>query len=154
MKNRIILILLAFFYSCDKSSTNAINPPDNPGQEVEMPPITGTPLLWGVDDAGATHDATGVVSKKIIEDFGFDLFVHHYSPVPSYAGNISNFKKLHDFYTGLGVDWIINLETANFRQSFVDEKGVDWYNHPDGRHYFQFPAEVLQAISDLENKPG
>lgn len=154
MKNHIILILLAFFYSCDKSSTNAINPPDNPGQEVEMPPITGTPLLWGVDDAGATHDATSAVSKKMIEAFGFDLFVHHYRPVSSYAGNISNLEKLHDFYTGLKAHWILNLESANFGRSFVDEKGVDWYNHPDGRHYFQFPAEILQAISDLENKPG
>lgn len=154
MRPYIILILLAFFYSCDKNSTNAINPPDNPGQEEKMPPITGTPLLWGVDDAGATHDATSTVSKKIIEAFGFDLFVHHYKPVSSYTGNISNLKKLHDFYAGLNVDWILNLESANFGRSFVDEKGVDWYNHPDGRHYFQFPAEVLQAISDLENKPG
>jgi hypothetical protein len=150
-----IFIILLFFFTCYQCSGNSPQPVIiEPGKEI--PPITGTPLLWGVDDAGAYPNLIPVseVSQRIIKEFGFDLFVHHYSPVVSYAANATKLQNLHDFYSDLGVKWILNMESANWNRSFVDEKGYDWYNRNDGRHYFQFPIEMLQLLSEMKNKPG
>ncbi len=148
MKIRFLLLIIAIGLlnaTCQSSH-----------KDEAHPPIAGTPLLWGFDDAGSgiRQVPASPVAKKIIEDFGFDLVVRHYHPTPSIHENIEAITALHDFYTELNMKWIINVETANFRASFIDEHGNDWYNHEDGRHFFLFPDEVLQAMSELENKPG
>lgn len=149
-------ISLLFFGSCNTSNGNPPPPPLIIEPEEEMPPITGTPLIWGVDDAGGYQnvDPLNDASKRIFKEFGFDLFVHHYRQLPSYAANGVLLQNLHDFYSDLGVHLILNLEAANWSSRFIDEKGVDWFNRSDGRHYYQFPNEMLQIISGLKNKPG
>lgn len=129
------------------------------GKEVlneEIPVIRGTPLLWGYDDAGSLFREvpTKNITKKVIEDFGFDLVVHHYYPKTSFSHNKIALQSLHDFYSKLKISWIVNLEAANWMDSFVDDNGLDWFNRPDGRHYFLFPDEILKFIGELENKPG
>lgn len=156
----IMVITMAFgalFASCNKG-TGEVDSPVITIPDGKLPPITGTPLKWGYDDAGSSTDrpdATSAVSKKLITEFGFDLVVHHYLPAPKYDVTNRYFQRLHDFYTDLGVNWILNLEVANNSTiTFVDEKGVNWFNHPDGRRYFQIPEELLESLSFLENKPG
>ncbi|MDD4363553.1 MAG: hypothetical protein PHD33_05025, partial [Atribacterota bacterium] len=146
------ILIIILLNSCEKNSDNLNSDQSND----KLPPITGTPLLWGFDDAGSglRQVPYSSITQKAIEEFGFDIVVHHYHPTPKFDNNISNIQKLHDFYSKLDVDWIINVESANFIESFIDEKGKDWYNHPDGRHFFLFPDEILLAMSELKNKPG
>jgi len=118
--------------------------------DKELPPITGTPLAWGFDNAGYTP-STGV-EAEILKDFGFDLVVYHVNPQES--GNEFALKELSDFYKEHHAQWILNLESANWNAAFSDDEGRDWYNHADGRHYFMFPDDVLESLSTLSHKPG
>jgi hypothetical protein len=133
--------VLGFASSCSKNPKESITP---------LPPITGTPLVWGFDDAGM--ELNEHLTKKAINDFGFDLVVHHCQP--STSGNEFALKSMSNFYAENKVQWILNLEIANWTQSFVDANGTDWYNQPDGRHFFMFPENVLTALSGLAHKPG
>ena len=118
--------------------------------EKELPPISGAPLAWGFDNAGYTPNAK--LEAEVLKEFGFDLVVYHYHPKKS--GNEFALKRLSDFYKEHNTNWILNLESANWRDAFSDDKGRDWYNHADGRHYFMFPDEVLESLSTLSHKPG
>lgn len=118
--------------------------------KTTLPPITGTQLVWGFDDAGM--ELNQQMTKKAISDFGFDLVVHHYQP--SISGNEFALKSMSNFFEENKVQWILNLESANWCQSFVDANGQDWYNQPDGRHFFMFPDNILHELSGLTHKPG
>jgi len=151
MLNDVVIILLLIITSCDKSSVDEVKSSnDYKNQTKVIPPITGTPLVWGFDDAGVQPPLQ--VEEKILKDFGFDLVVHHY--LPEKSGNEIVLKELSNFYKEHHTQWILNLETANSHQSFIDDKGRDWYNRADGCHYFMFPEEVLEALSTLPHKPG
>jgi hypothetical protein len=122
------------------------------GFEKELPPVTGTPLVWGYDNAGFTPDTA--MEADIIRDFGFDLAVYHYWPRSRGNDNETFLKGLSEFYEKHDVQWILNTERANWTGEFVDGNGYDWYNRPDGRHYFMFPDHVLSFLSNLSHKPG
>jgi hypothetical protein len=138
----IMFILVMSLVSCDSSNESKIR--------KKLPPITGTPLLWGFDNAG--YVPSPQLEEEILRDFGFDLVVYHYTPQKS--GNEFALKRLSNFYAEHKVQWILNLESANWVDMFFDDMGRDWYNHPDGRHYFMFPDEVLEYLSSLSHKPG
>jgi len=122
------------------------------GFENELPPPETTPLVWGYDNAGFIPDTT--MEAEIIREFGFELAVFHYWPRrwgnqnEVFLGSMSEFYEKHD------VQWILNTERANWSDEFVDGNGYDWYNRPDGRHYFMFPDQVLDFLSGLSHKPG
>lgn len=148
------------------------------GKADVPPPITGTPLIWGFadhafmtndnlwevdengfrgyDNNGKKYNLTHPILKQIIEEFGFNLIVQEYArrPAATYKENILALRKMHDFFSGLDTKWIINTEAANHRISYIDANGYDWYNRSDGRHYYLFPDSILEALSEMENKPG
>ena len=65
---------------------------------------------------------------------------------PQKSGNESALKRLSDFYKSHNIQWILNLESSNWEDTFIDDDGYDWYNHFDGRHYFMFPEKVLESF--------
>ena len=157
MKKLLLLLVLVLPFALWSQTNESKTKKESRHQKEQFPSIEGTPLIWGVDDAGATHHPTSDVAKRIIQEFGFDLVVQHYKRPylnPSRNTTIANLKQFHKFYNDLNIRWILNLETANWAKSFVDEDGYDWYNRADGRHYFQFPDQVLMALSKMKNKPG
>ena len=150
----IMLMSAVLLGACNKIQEHTV-PVVTIKPDEDMPPIGGTPLIWGFDDAGANRPPVSDISRQIFQQFGFDLVVHHYqAPDVTYAGNFSRIQDLHDFYTSVNAKWIINLESANWGRQHIDERGYDWYNHSEGRHFWQFPAEILQGIAALPNKPG
>lgn len=143
-------VLLITFLACSNHSTENLPEPEGLG-EATLPPITGTPLLWGYDDAGS--ELSHKVTEELIDYFGFDLAVCHYYPQKS--GNSAAIQQLGNFYGNKNVRLILNLESANNDgSSFIDDNGFDWFNRPDGRHYFMFPDEVLNTLSTLPKGTG
>ncbi len=120
-------------------------------KEFIMPPVIGTPLLWGIDNAGS--DLNYDAMDKAIDYFGFNLVVHHYTPLKSQ--NSDNLRALSNFYKKKNVRLILNLESANNDgSSFIDDNGFDWFNRPDGRHFFMFPDDVLETLATFPKGTG
>lgn len=138
----LLIFIITGFSDCKKERTGI--------KEKEVAQISGTPLLWGYDNAGYIPGTE--LEEEIVNDFGFDLVVYHYSPQKS--GNEFALKRLSDFYKSHNIQWILNLESANWEDTFIDDNGYDWYNHLDGRHYYMFPEKVLESLSNLSHKPG
>lgn len=142
----LLLVLLA----CSNDSSNNKQGTDEP-EEVPLPPITGAPLLWGFDNAGSELDNT--ITGELIDYFGFDLAIYHFHPQKS--GNSAAIQNLGTFYSNKNVRLLLNLESANNDgSSFIDDNGFDWFNRPDGRHYFMFPEEVMNTLSNLPSGTG
>lgn len=117
--------------------------------------IKASPFRWGVDTAGGpiyVHEHPR--GADMIRDFGFDFVVHHYSPRREIGANLDYISRLDEWYSGNGLDWLGNLESANWAPSHVDERGRDWYNRPDGRHFFLFPEELLERLGRCERLLG
>jgi len=149
--NRLVVIrfLLAIIALCCTSYEKGAGSVET---EKELPPPAATPLLWGYDNAGFIPDTA--MEADIIRDFGFELAVYHYWPRRWGNQNEIFLEALSKFYEKHDVQWIINTERANWTGEFVDDKGYDWYNRADGRHYFMFPDHVLDFLSALSHKPG
>ncbi|MCP4313402.1 MAG: T9SS type A sorting domain-containing protein [Bacteroidetes bacterium] len=122
------------------------------GFEKELPQLEATALVWGYDNAGFIPDT--VMEVEIIREFGFELAVFHYWPRRWGNQNEVFLGGMSEFYEKHNVQWILNTERANWSAEFVDGNGYDWYNRPDGRHYFMFPDNVLNFLSGLSHKPG
>jgi hypothetical protein len=114
------------------------------------------PLRWGVDDAGSRPYAWPYIKwgPEVLEAFRFDLILHHYLPLPSIAQNQQFIAAMDAWCDRYGVGWIANLEHANWIASFIDENDIDWFTRPDGRHFFLFPNEVLDALGDCRRLRG
>ncbi|WP_430813809.1 hypothetical protein [Carboxylicivirga sp. RSCT41] len=138
----IVMFMLLFLFGCNGNKGTT---------KKALPRIIGTPLAWGYDNAGYLPGSE--LEAEILKDFGFDFVVYHYKPQKS--GNKLVLDSLSKFYDKHGIQWIINTEKANWKTSeFVDAKGNDWYNRPDGRHYWMFPDHILTFLSGLSHKPG
>ncbi len=109
-------------------------------------------IKWGVDDAGIRpllldHPRAG----ELLEEFGFDLWVTHYPfPSPTVESNRMAIRRMDAWCADRGIKWIANLESPNFVKAHVDEQGRDWYNRPDGRHFFLFPDELLEEFGQCQ----
>ena len=114
------------------------------------------PLRWGVDDAAPRPLAWPYVrwAPQVIETFGFDLLVHHLQPAADLRQGQRFLTDMDGWCQRQGIDWVANLEAANWIAQFVDQEGRDWFNRPDGRHYFQFPDDMLAALGQLERLQG
>jgi hypothetical protein len=106
------------------------------------------PVGWGVDDAGTRpYLLDHPKAAEVFEEFGFDFWVTHYHfSSPKIELNRAGIRRVDDWCADRGVEWIANLESPNFVKAHVDEKGRDWYNRDDGRHFFLFPEELLEEF--------
>lgn len=107
-------------------------------------------VRFGADDAGARrfvidHPEAG----RLFDEMGFDFLVTHYPPpVPKIDVFMRHFRRTDAWCAENGVEWVYNLESPNFVAKFVDERGRDWFNRDDGRHFFLFPEDILAQIGE------
>ncbi|WP_430813813.1 hypothetical protein [Carboxylicivirga sp. RSCT41] len=151
MKNKITLSLISILASIAILCGTASCEKETGG--VTPQPESGTPLVWGYDNAGFIPDTA--MEAELIDEFGISLVVYHYWPRKWEGENEKVLGDLSEFYENHDVKWIINTERANWKDSeFIDGAGNDWYNRPDGRHYWMFPDHILTFLSGLSHKPG
>lgn len=114
-----------------------------------------SPLHWGIDNAGGPYTLhQHPKATQLFHDFGWDTFVAHYDPQSTTQGYINLVRAVNTWAASAGVEVILNLENANWFTSFVDANGFDWYNRPDGRHYYMFPPAILQELGNNSNILG
>jgi hypothetical protein len=119
---------------------------------AEEPP---RPMRWGVDDAGsAVPLATHPKAKALLDEFGFNFLVSHFYPHRELDVNFQSIRRVDDMCRETNIDWVANVENPNFLKEHVDEKGRDWYNRPDGRHFFLMPDEMLEEFAACEKLWG
>jgi len=113
------------------------------------------PVRFGFDDAGGpAFLETKPWFGNMIDEIGFDLWVMHLRPQPSIEKNIRHFQRMDERCGKLGIKWVCNHEAANWGKTFVDEKGRDWFNREDGRHFELLPPELLKALSQCKHFLG
>ncbi|UCD28501.1 MAG: hypothetical protein JSV03_15695, partial [Planctomycetota bacterium] len=113
------------------------------------------PVRFGFDDAGGpAYLETKSWFQDAIGQFSFNLWVMHLKPEPNIRKNIRHFQRMDERCGKMGLKWVCNLESANWGKSFVDEKGRDWFNRRDGRHFELLPPEILEALSKCEHFLG
>jgi len=114
-----------------------------------------TPLRFGFDDAGGPSDlAARSWFKDMVKELGFDLWVRHYTADRNIKTNIQIIRQVDAICGRLGMKWVSNHEGANWVKTFIDEKGRDWYNREDGRHFELLPAEILKVLSKCDHFLG
>ena len=111
------------------------------------------PLRFGVDDAGGPHPLHKYPqAEKLFKELGFNLWVMHFMPKgvnhSQYIQGVDNWCGEND------VEWVANLESANWIASYRDELGRDWYQQADGRHFFRFPDDVLGELAGTKHLLG
>lgn len=105
-----------------------------------------TTLRFGVDDAGSPlllHEHPQ--AAKLFEELGFNLWVMHFMPCGTDTSNY--IRRINGWCAENNIDWIANLEAANWIASYKDGLGREWYQQPDGRHFFRFPDDVLEELA-------
>lgn len=111
------------------------------------------PLRFGVDDAGnpsPLHEHPQ--AAKLFEELGFNLWVMHFMPC---GADTSNYiRRIDGWCAENNIDWIANLEAANWISSYKDDQGREWYQQPDDRHFFRFPENVLEELAAAKNLLG
>ena len=108
-------------------------------------------IRWGFDDAGNPGRLDTLPwASAAMEEFGFDLWSHHYHPLKSIQENTTAIREIDAWCRERQITWLMNVEDANWKAGFVDENGMDWYNHADGRHYFLLPEALLSALAECE----
>ena len=118
-------------------------------------PTFPTPLRWGFDDAGGpAHLEQTSWAAQCISEFGFDTWVMHYMPASTVEFDIAQIRRIDAWCAKQGVQWILNLEDANWVASHTDSKGREWYNRADGRQYFLFPDDILAELGKCKQLRG
>ncbi|MHC4443508.1 MAG: hypothetical protein ACYTA5_12990 [Planctomycetota bacterium] len=113
------------------------------------------PVRFGFDDAGGPPDLdTLPQAGEVVKELGCNLWVHHLHFKPQIAENIKTVRRVDDWCGKHGLKWMCSLEGANWRQNFIDEKGRDWYNREDSRHFELLAPEVLEAMGKCKNFLG
>ena len=113
------------------------------------------PICWGVDDAGSTQPLSRhPKAKALLDEFDFNFLVSHVYPHRSLEVNGRSIRIVDEFCRKMDIDWVANLESPNFLKEHVDEKGRDWYNRSDGRHFFLVPDEILEDYAACEKLWG
>jgi hypothetical protein len=108
---------------------------------------SATPLRWGFcDDWGPANLETYPWMPEVIREFGFDTWNMHYYPTDTLAEDVAHIRRVDAWCAGLGVQWLADIEYANYHREHTDALGREWYNRPDGRHYFLFPDDLLGVL--------
>lgn len=139
------------------------------------------PLRWGFDDIGIrgldcwngqclmTHPK----AEKLLKEFAFDLWVtwypdnackwdtkegnHRPSDKWSKYSNEEFIRLIDSWCEQHDIDWVLNQLAPiwdNAPEHCVDAGGHDWFNRPDGRHYFQFPDDILAELGRCKRLLG
>jgi hypothetical protein len=120
-----------------------------------METLTGTPLRWGFDDDFGPADLeTYSWMPHVIREFGFDTWNMHYYPAEMLARDVEHIRRVDTWCAAHGVQWLADVEYSNYHREHIDDLGCDWYNRSDGRHYFQFPDDLLAELGQCKQLRG
>ncbi|MHB1356331.1 MAG: hypothetical protein ACYCZF_10190 [Anaerolineae bacterium] len=126
-----------------------------PMEPTAPAPVFPTPLHWGFDDAGGpAHLELTSWAAQCISEFRFDTWVLHYMPSSTVESDIAQIQCIDAWCAKQGVQWILNVEHANWIASHTDSKGREWFNRPDGRQYFLFPDDILEELGQCKQLGG
>ena len=91
---------------------------------------------------------------QTLRDEGVDLEAYGFEDAPDLAATIHYIRAVDAWCGEQGIEWIANLESANWIASYVDGRGNEWYHHEDGRHFWRFPDSVFEELTQTENLLG
>lgn len=144
-------ILIAVVAVCRAPHTWAVEPLLGAATAAVQaaPPGAPTPLRFGVDDAGLAHELDRCSwAAKAFQQMGFNLWVCHARlQPPTVEGYIDGFRRVDAWCAENSVSWVWNLEGANWIRTYRDDRGRDWFNRPDGRHFELIPTDVLTEMA-------
>jgi len=113
------------------------------------------PLRWGVDTLGTPENfELQPWAAELFKEFGYNFWVLHAWEKPQIAANIKWIREVDAWCRENGVTWVCDLESANCQKTFVDERGRDWFNRPDGRHFELLPDEILEELGRCQRLDG
>lgn len=120
-----------------------------------------TPLAWGFDASFGFYREPW--SADLCREFGFDLWDIYYPDhfpdedpggVTHVQRHLDAIADLDAWCSSAGLRWIANLERSNGREHCMDDRGRDWFNRGDGRHFFLFPDELLARLGRCDRLAG
>ena len=133
------------------------------------PDITTYPL-FGVCTAGVHLSRNPAFGREAwyfpafamaLKDMGVEFLVDHYFELQPASPGVDNKRrtkeKLSDLIAFLekhNIQYIWNLERANWRESFEWEKGNNLFSRPGGLHYFRPPEEILEIFKRHKHLVG
>ena len=101
------------------------------------------------------------VFGKTLNELGVDYIVDHYYELAPYNeayGNKEVSKSmlldLVAFLEENNLNYVMNLERANWRESFEYNKGENFFVHDEQLHYFKLPDDIMQIFKDNERLLG
>lgn len=89
-----------------------------------------------------------------LEERGADLDIPGFEDAPDVAATVHLLREADAWAAENDIDWIVNVESANWRDSHVDSRGHDWYQREDGRQFWRFPPDVLEDMANLSRLKG
>ncbi len=102
----------------------------------------------GYENSGEKCDhKTEFFNANIAKELEIDFIVHHIRPDKSVAEEAEIARAMAARFDEVGIEFIPNCETANWREDFTGPDGFDWAGHPDGCHRFRFPKEVMEGYA-------
>lgn len=112
-------------------------------------------LRWGVDDAGGPFALERFSwAGDMFKEFGFNLWVAHGRESKSVEENIRFFRAVDSFCKRNHLNFLWDLEHANWKAEHIDDKGRDWFNRDDGRHFQIYPHDLLEQLAKSETLLG
>lgn len=113
------------------------------------------PLRWGMQSK-LLH--TVPWGEEMLRHFGIEMLVMFPHPANQTTGTIAQhmqaIREVDAWCEQQNVSWVANLEAANYWPDFIDELGRDWFNRPDGRHFFLTPEEFLPVWGSCRRLAG
>ncbi|MHB1356332.1 MAG: hypothetical protein ACYCZF_10195 [Anaerolineae bacterium] len=110
-----------------------------------------TPLRWGFcDDWGPANLEAYPWMPEVVHEFGFNTWNMHYYPAETLAQDVEHIHRVDAWCAELGMQWLADIEYSNYHKQHIDSLGRDWYNRPDGRHYFLFPDDLLAELGNCK----
>lgn len=86
---------------------------------------------------------------------GADFVFCHYELSEGTAGEqYASAEKMAEAFNLLGVDFVANIEQANFAFEIKTADGHSWTEHGDGTHRFEFTGEMIDALASQGNLIG
>lgn len=119
-------------------------------------PEQGTrPMRFGFDDAGSGEGLhLQPWGARMVQEFGFDLWVQHANDEKTVAGTIDGIQQVDAWAGANNLSVVRNLEGPNWIKEWVDDQGRDWYDHPDGRHFQLYPEEIIAELGRCSHLLG
>ncbi|MBC2594001.1 hypothetical protein H5P28_06975 [Ruficoccus amylovorans] len=159
-----IVLCAVFAAACDSSTRGSSAPVPTEPATVQASAADGMSVPYtGVDTAGTYFLRAREFRqagwnfnafRDAIDELGVDFLVDHHLAVPSGAGskaaNLARFeaevRSLSEYINATGLQYIWNVEEANFIARKEYEPGKNFYEPEPGTHYVRLPSELIAPL--------